>query len=105
MNIGRALKIAVSPLIGTAIFLGIVVAMALIQFLLIEPESVSQAVVYALGYLAFAISLKLVLGAVFGLFISQVDGVPPRGAMLLLALILMAGGMFLLMPLLSEYAV
>lgn len=104
MNIGRALKIAVSPLIGTAIFLGIVVAMALIQFLLIEPESVSQATIYALGYVAFAISLKLILGAIFGLFISHSDSAPPRGAMLLLALILMVGGMILFMPMLSEYA-
>lgn len=105
MNIGRALKIAVSPLIGTVIFLGIIVAMALIQFLLIDSKSLSQATVYILGYMAFAISLKLVLGAVVGLFIGQADGAPPRGAMLLLALALMASGLFLLMPLLSEYAV
>jgi len=105
MSISRALKITFSPLVGTAIFLVIVVVMALVQFLVIEPESLPQAAVYALGYLTFALSLKLILGAVFGLFVGRADVAPPRGAMLLIALILIVGGMFLLMPLLSEYAV
>ena len=83
----------------------IVAAMALVQFAAIKPAPLSQAAVYALGYLAFVLNLKLISGAVFGLFIGQADGATPRGAMLLLALILMVGGMFLLTPLLSGYAV
>ncbi len=105
MSIGRVVKIAFSPLVGTTTLLGIVVATTLLQFLVIEHETLPQAAFYAIGYVAFTLSLKLILGAVFGLFVNQASGVSPRGSMLLLALILMIGGMFLLMPLLSEYAV
>ncbi len=104
MSIGGALKIAFSPLVGTAIFYGIVFAMALISMLVIEREPLSQAIAYALGYLAWAMSLKLILGAVFDVFVGQFDGVLLRGTMLLLATILAIGGMILLMPFLSEYA-
>ena len=105
MSIGRVLGIAFLPAAGTVIFLGIVVLMALIQFVVIEPQAVSKVAAYALGYMFLALSLKLILGAVFGVFVETAGDALPRGAMLLLALVLTASGMFLLAPLLSEYAV
>jgi len=104
MKIYRALRIAFKPTAGTAVFLGIIAAMALIQFVVIEPQSLSMVIAYVLGYLLFALSLKLILGAVFGIFVKHSGDTLPRGLMLLLAFILSVGAMLLLAPLLSEYA-
>ncbi len=105
MSISRAAKIAFLPPVGTAIYLGIIVVMAIVQFGTIESTAPSQVVAYVFGYFAFALSLKLILSAVFGLFVGKSHVVLPRKAMLLLAVILMIVGMFLLMPFLVEYVV
>lgn len=105
MSIGRAFRIAFLPSVGTMIFLGIVVGMTLVQFMVIEPQAFLMVAKYALGYLFLALSLKLVLGAMFGIFVGKTKEALPRGAMLLLAFVLLVSGMFLLAPLLLEYAV
>jgi len=104
MKIYQALRIAFKPATGTAVFLGIIAAMALIQSVVIEPQSLSMVVACVLGYLLLALSLKLILGAVFGIFVKYSGDTLPRGTMFLLAFILSVGAMFLLAPLLSEYA-
>jgi len=105
MNIRRAIIIAFLPPVGTIIYLGIVASMTLIQFIIVESKTSLQLIIFVLGYLFLALSLKLILGAIFGIFIGCAGDKIPRGAMLLLAFILIASGMFLLAPLLCGYVV
>jgi hypothetical protein len=104
MSIRQAVKITFLPALGTAVFLVLVGSMALIQFLVVEPEVPSRATRYTLGYIATALSLKSILGAVFGLFVGRENQTFPRGAMLFLATVFALAGTFLLLPLLLDHA-
>jgi hypothetical protein len=104
MNIYRVLKIVFFPAKGSAIFLGTVVIMALIQFVLINPQVLLKVTAYTFGYVFWALSLKLILGVIFGVFVEITEEHSPRGMMLLFALVLIASGMILLAPLLLEHS-
>ena len=103
MDINRALKIAFKPVVGTAIFLAVVAIMAVVQFAGIEAQTPTMTIAYTLGYLFFALSLKLILSAVFGVFVETIGEALPRGAMFILAFIFLMIGLLLLVPLLDDF--
>ena len=59
MNMGKALKIAFRPRRGTAIYLGIMAAMALLEFAVIEHQPLLRVLMFTLAYLFLALAMKL----------------------------------------------
>lgn len=104
MNMGKALKIAFRPRKGTAIYLGIMAAMALVEFAIIEHQLFSRVVMFTLGSVLMALAVKLYAHVSFPLFLRCADHTLPRGSMFVLAVILHVSGGLLLLPLLWEHA-
>ncbi|WP_346914755.1 hypothetical protein [uncultured Roseibium sp.] len=51
MNLGKALKIAFRPRKGTAIYLGIVAALAIVEFATIEHQPFLRVLMFTFAYL------------------------------------------------------
>lgn len=105
MNVRQTVIIAFTPLRGTLIYLGIFVLQAFVYFIIIEPVRFFVAIKITIACLLMALSLKLFMGAIFGLFAGNVEETLPRGAMLLMALLLSIVGMILIVPFLQSYQV
>ncbi len=104
MIVMKILKFIFTPALGTIIFLAVVALMALIQFLAFDYQELLAATAYMIGYLLLALSLKLIMSAVLGVFVKNLAESIPRKTILLTAIALLTCGIFLLAPLLSDYA-
>ena len=103
MNMGEALKIAFRPRRGTAIYLGIMAAMALLEFAVIEHQPLLRVLMFTLAYLFLALAMKLYIHVFFPLFLRCADHTLPRGSMFLLAVIFHASAVGLISPLLLDH--
>jgi len=75
MSIVRALKVMLHPPVGTAIYMGILVAQGIVQFVFIDPQPLMKAGAFMLVILFMALGSKLFMGAVIGgYFASAVFG-------------------------------
>ncbi len=103
MRMGEAIKIAFLPQTGTAIYLAINAVLFLVGCLFIEPQPFWNILSATLGCVLLALAGKLYIGVFFGLTFGIVGDDPPRGSMLLMAVILhICSGAFIF-PFLIEY--
>lgn len=79
MSIVRALKVMVHPPVGTAIYLGILAALVIVQFVFIVPQPLLKAGAFTLGFLFLALGLKLFASAVIGVYESYLGDALPGG--------------------------
>jgi hypothetical protein len=100
MKIRLALRVAVTPRRVMTLFIGALGLIGLIETLLINPQSTFVSVSTAFSYMLYGLCLKLVAGAMYGLFVDVEIARLPRGTMFFLAMLFAVAGTVLLVPLL-----